>query len=43
MRRVEELITLAEEDDDLNREILLESEAPDLHGQSVVVLYTTHY
>ena len=41
MRRTEGLIIQAEEDYDHDHEILLESEAPGLHSQSVVVLNAT--
>lgn len=43
MRRIEGLIIQAEEDQDHDLEILLESEAPDLFGQSVVMLNATQY
>jgi len=41
VRRTEGLIIQAEEDHDHDHEILLESEAPGLHSQSVVVLNAT--
>jgi len=41
VRRIEGLIIQAEEDQDHDHEILLESEAPDLLGPSVVMLNAT--